>query len=176
VAPAHRGNPRRWQRAQAELSDRIARGETSDTGPTVTAAEWLEAHRADQAAEDAHRPITEADLADHELTDHDDQVHDPVAGGREDRPELANTRPADIRDTTNTDLADETGRIPTAEETRRAIRQAQAALAEIETRRALDAARASEEHRASQLNQWAADDHAAEQAHTADLAADLTHY
>jgi conjugative relaxase-like TrwC/TraI family protein len=160
------------QRAQAELSDRIARGIATDPGSTVTAAEWLDAHRADQAAEDEHRPITEHDLADqHGATD--EAVQRDVAELAAS--ELAEARPVDVRDTTAAEIADETGRIPTAAQTRDAVLHAQAALAEIEARRALDAARAADEHRAHQLNQWAADDQIAEHALAAEQSAEHTY-
>ena len=119
----------------------------------MTAEEWLAAHRAEQAEADQHRRISdEHDLA--HLADQRTTTSPP------------STRPADAAETARArhpgapakHVADEPSRIPAADESEAAVRRAQAALAEIEQRRALDEQRAAEERRADQLNQWAADD------------------
>lgn len=76
----------------------------------------------------------------------------------------------DARDVPVDDVTDEPGRVPAADESRAAVVRSQAALAEIEQRRALDERRVVEERRASQLNRWATDD-AATAAERADAAA-----
>jgi hypothetical protein len=109
----------------------------------------LAAHRADQAAEDAHREITEADVLDDE--------HDAA-----DVAPAAETAVPDMQDTsTASEHADpEPGRVLTADETAEAVRRAQEALAEIAARRAGDEQREAEEEAArhDQLARWSADD------------------
>ena len=127
-------------RARAELA---ARGVpiAAEADDAVTAAEWLAAHRAEQAESDRHRPIT----ADYDLAD-------------AATPPAIQTGPADIREQTREEFVDEEGLVPDAAQSRAAVRRAQAALAEIEQRRGLDERRVAEERRAQQLIRWAADD------------------
>lgn len=120
----------------------------------------LAAHRADQALEDVDRPIA----AEHDIADGADQ---PVTGAGLDALETALP---DARDIPAEHVVDEPGRVPRADESRAAVVRAQAALAEIEQRRALDDRRVEEERRAAQLNRWAAEDAAATTAERADVA------
>ena len=72
-------------RAGAELR---ARGvDPDDTSDRVTAAEWLDAHRATQAQEDADREIREDYEVHDEHTDEhtDEHVDDRAAGPPDDR-------------------------------------------------------------------------------------------
>jgi hypothetical protein len=148
-----------------------ARGvDLDDPTEQVTAEDWLAAHRADQADEDAHREIRdEADLTDTER-DRTPARHLPPVG------ETVETAVADIRDTATADSAEARGpvernRVPTVDDTAAAIARAQAALAEITTRQADDARREAEEQtRREQLTYWARED---EQTRDAELAAAL---
>ena len=82
----------------------------------------------------------------------------------------------DVPDIRETAVADETEhadpaeqhRVPDVEETAAAVTRGQEALAEIEARRQVDAAREAEEQwqtvRREELTRWAEDDRAAEQA------------
>ena len=141
-----------------------------DPAEQVTAEEWLEAHHAEQQAEDPHREVRdEAELTDPELTDTeraDITEHTPATTANEtsaaadevmtqaavrlpavDRPDpVIETNVADIRDTAEPDSTERADpaqrhRVPTADETAAAVARAQAALAEIEARRAADAER-----------------------------------
>ncbi|MQA12836.1 MAG: relaxase domain-containing protein [Pseudonocardiaceae bacterium] len=172
-------------RATAELTARgIDRDEPDDT---VTAEEWLAAHRAADAAEDPHREITsEAELADtdqHRGTDAttvaepvpappDVEQAEPAAERNTHDSELpatspAETKVADVRDA----AADEPARgnedavhVPSADETADSVQRAQRALAEIRTRTAAEEREAAE-HRAEQLARWHAQDQTAEHQH-----------
>ena len=139
------------QRATAELVSRRAPiGAEADDA--VTAAEWLAAHRADQAASDTWRDIT----AEHDFADVAESRSAAVraAGGSSD----VETAPADIRDAAIEAVVDEPGRVPDARESRAAVRRAQAALTEIRQRRDLDRRHAEEEGRTAQLHWWSVDD------------------
>ena len=117
----------------------------------VTAAEWLAAHRAEQADADQHRPIA----AEHDLADAVEQRDADVAAGTTDElASAADTALLDVRDAVAEPIADESGRIPDADESQAAVRRAQAALAEIRQRQALDKRHAAEECRARQLDSW----------------------
>jgi len=136
-----------------------ARGvDPDDPAEQVTAAEWLAAHRAEQAAKDAHREIDEA------------AVFDPVAEAERaaalaaaEGPQLETAVP-DVRDMSRPDVtehadAQERRRVPTFNETAEAVARAQAALAEIAARREADAAREAEETaRRDELTRWAEQD------------------
>ena len=141
------------ERAEAELAKRgIPVG--AEAEDAVTAAEWLAEHEAEQVAADADRPVT----AEHDLRDVVDQRNADVAVVSQDPAPAVETNTADIRDEPPSGLDDRPGRIPSADETRDAVRQAQTALAEIDQRRALDERRGDEERRTAQLARWAADD------------------
>jgi hypothetical protein len=151
-------------RAKAELARRgIA---LDDPAEQVTAEQWLAAQQADQTSVDADRAIlNEAEL--HDPTRESDQA----AFDRDNQDEhVLDTAVPDIRETSVRDATEDADaadrhRIPSADETAAAVARAQAALAEIEARRQWDEARAAEDAaRAEQLNQWAADDRAAEPA------------
>jgi conjugative relaxase-like TrwC/TraI family protein len=131
-------------RANAELAARgVPLG--AEAEDAMTAEDWLDAHRSEQAAEDAHRPVT----AEYELTgDREDALlsaeHEDIA--------------ADVRDSERLDFPEEPGRVPPADECRRAVQRAQLALAEIEQRRTVEQRRLAHEDRERQLNRWAAED------------------
>ena len=69
-------------RAQAELGRRGV--SMDDEGDRVTAEEWLAEHDRTMAAEDPHRPITEADIREDTETD---TREDTAEGGQVDRTE-----------------------------------------------------------------------------------------
>jgi hypothetical protein len=118
----------------------------------VTAEDWLHSHRSEQAADDAHRPVT----AEYELAgEREDAL---LSAEREDIPAV------DVRDSERLDLPEEPGRVPPADDCRRAVQRAQLALAEIEQRRTVEQRRLAHEDRERQLNRWAADDALAAQA------------
>lgn len=134
----------------------------------MTADEWLAAHRAEQAAEDAHREITnEAQLHD-PAHDADREALDGVA----DKHPLAETAVPDIRAVSTLDATERAAgadrkrprQVPSVDETTEAVARAQAALAEVAARRRADEARQVEdgELRRDQLTRWACDDQAAE--------------
>lgn len=129
----------------------------------MTAAGWLEAHHADQAAEDEVREISDAhDFYDAAQDDAASAAVPPtdVREGRADPSE--HTEPAQRR------------RVLTLDETAEAVARAQVALAEIAQRRQADAERvardAEEVARAEELARWAAQDQ------TDDVAADDVSY
>lgn len=110
-------------RARAELD---ARGvDVDEPQDRVTAAEWLEAHRAEQRVEDEHRPI------DVLTTDVEDDVEDHPAV-------LLETAVPDVRDTAERDPSEDTDAdrdaLPSAERTRAAVARAQAAMLELQAR------------------------------------------
>jgi hypothetical protein len=140
------------ERARAELAARGAPLD-ADAEDAVTAEEWLAAHRAEQAEADQHRDISD----EHDFAHLADQRTNDVASVAQPI-EAAETHVPDIRNIPAKHIADKPTRISTADESEAAVRGAQAALAEIEQRRALDEQRTAEERRADQLNQWAADD------------------
>ncbi len=137
------------ERSRAELH---ARGvDADDTTDHVTAAEWLAAHRTDQAAEDDVREIHD---------EHD--FYEPV---REDTTSAA-VPPTDVRDgrAHPSERAEpaQRRRVLTLDETSEAVARAQVALAEIAQRRQADAERvardAEEAGRAEELARWSARD------------------
>jgi hypothetical protein len=140
------------ERARAELAARGAPLD-ADADDAVTAEEWLTAHRAEQAEADQHRRISD----EHDLAHLADQRSNDVASVTQPA-DTAETHVPDIREALAKHIADEPSRIPAAYESEAAVRRAQAALAEIERRRALDEQRAADMRRAGQLNRWAADD------------------
>ena len=160
---AHTANTRAAeQRARNELAARSVDPDTDERD--TTAEQWLDAHRADQAAEDQHREITD----EHDLAD--------LAEAREADQRTAQPDPA--RDAAETDLADvresaaaepkreprtehDWTRVPTADEAADSITRAQRALAELEARTTKDQRRDAEEARQRQLARWHADDQAA---------------
>ncbi|SDH02707.1 conjugative relaxase domain-containing protein, TrwC/TraI family [Pseudonocardia oroxyli] len=111
-------------RARAELALRHA-----DTAPepTVTAEEWLAAHRAEQVEDERHREITE----EYELDHPSHEQHEPTPDIREQNRDL--------------DHAEDAVRVPTADETAAAVTRAQEALAEIEAREIYEAQYPAEE-------------------------------
>ncbi len=152
-------------RAQAELAARHADDEPT-AEEAVTAEEWLAAHQAATEAEDPHREITsEHDLADVQRQRTEDLATVPPELDAE-RDFLADTEHADVRKLAAEEPAaeaDESVRVPSADETAESVRRAQRALAEIAERTAADQAREVEEARAAQLARWHADDLAAEE-------------
>ena len=150
-------------RARDELGSRGINPDTDDRA--VTAEEWFDAHRADQAIEDQHRAITdEHDLAD--VAEQRDQAQ------REAQPEsrdAAETSLPDIREQAAAEpkrapRGDENDwtRVPTADQTADSITRAQRALNEIRQRDAEDRRREADQARTRQLNHWHHDDRNAE--------------
>ncbi|MDD7967789.1 MobF family relaxase [Actinomycetospora lemnae] len=147
------------ERAKAELAARHADDEPEER---TTAAEWLAAHRAAVADDEAHRDVTEDDVSDrpsdlhqHELVDvdrdeadHDGEDHE-VEPSEPDIREVAASEPSPV--------AEDHVRVPTADETSAAVEKANRALAEIRAREDADA-REEAEHRAEQLTHWQARD------------------
>ena len=140
-------------RARAELAARgVPVGAEADDA--VTPAEWLAAHAADQAEDDRRRPI----VAEHDLADVVEQrAADLAVVTATDEP-LAEVDVSDARDITAKAVGDDEGVIPTAAESETAVRRAQAALREIERRRAVEDRRVEIERRTAQLHRWARDD------------------
>lgn len=120
-------------RSGAELR---ARGiDPDDAGDRVTAEEWVEAHRAEQAEADQTRQIRE----DYDL----DDARRPVANA------AAAVEP-DIRDTATPDPTEraepaQRRRVRSVDETTEAVGRAQEALVAIESREQADAAREAED-------------------------------
>ncbi len=138
------------------------------TDEHVTAAEWLAAHRAEQAEADQHREIRD----EHDLLDTADLADEPSLVHK---PELETGVP-DIRETSRVDAKEsadsaDTRRVPLLDETSAAVERGQTALAEIEARTAWDTAQETaeaagskepdESARAADLNRYADDDRAA---------------
>jgi hypothetical protein len=119
----------------------------------VTAEEWLAAERAARAQDDAHRPITEHDVADHAAQDIDQaaQRAEYVADAaiEPDIREIAAREPAPVRE-------DEV-RVPSADEVAAALARATRSITEIRTRALLDE-QADAAERAEQLARWHTDD------------------
>jgi hypothetical protein len=152
------------ERARAELK---ARGIDPDCPEgRVTAEQWLEAHRVEQADTETHRSIhQEHEL--HESAPLDDSTyvaqHDEVA--------RAETAVLDLRDTSSVDETEtedpkQRHRIPDVDETAESVARAQESLAEIAARKAADAAcaeldeadrAAAEEARRQELASWSAE-------------------
>ena len=159
---AHTANTRAAeQRARDELAARGVNPDKHDEA--ITADQWLAAHRADQAIEDAHRPITdEHDLAEVvEVRAADQRAVEP-----EPSVDAAETAVADVREQAAGEpqraprAEDDWTRVPTARETADSIARARRALAELEARHAEEQHRAAEEARTEQLTRWHADDRA----------------
>lgn len=153
------------QCARDELATRGIDPDTDDRD--TTAEQWLDAHRADQAAEDQHREITdEHDLTDlAEARDADQRAAEPVPSR-----DAADTAFGDIREQTAAEAKrepraeDDWTRVPTADETADSITRAQRALTELDARHAHDQRHEADEHRERQLARWHADDQAARRA------------
>ncbi len=132
-----------------------------DPDDRTTVAEWLAAQRADQAAEDRHREITdEAQLYD--------PARDAGVAAATDEPMLETAVP-DVRDVSTPDTAEhadpQRGRVPSTDETAAAVTRAQIALAEIAARREADALREAEhDERGETLTRWSDQDRTAEAA------------
>ncbi|WP_434092920.1 hypothetical protein [Pseudonocardia alni] len=139
-------------RVQAELSkaELSARDADDDPDQQVTAAEWKIAHDAAMAGEDAHREITEADLAvDDDLDDPRPVRGDAAAGtGWDDVREQVEREPRPGRE----DIV----RVPDAAETTDHLDHAGRILDEIRYRDTGD-----DLARAEELNRWHTDDQAA---------------
>jgi hypothetical protein len=147
-------------RAQAELAARHTDADTD--GPPVTAQEWLDAHRAADAAEDPYRQITEADL------DHGAHAVERDESRSTDLDAAPVDALRDLRDVAAAEppqVDEDAVRVPTADETADAIERAQRAIAEISAREANDL-REAEQHRAHELTRW----HQADEAVLADEA------
>ncbi|MGM0724463.1 MAG: MobF family relaxase, partial [Actinomycetota bacterium] len=144
-------------RLQAELSkaELASRDAADDPAEHVTAEEWMTAHLVDQAEDEQHREITEADLAD----DLDPAEHDDAA-----------THEADVHDDAapRSGASEDVVRVPTADEAADSVAQAGRVLDEIAYRDALDEQDGEQHDRHQQLTQWHYDDQTAEQANAHD--------
>ncbi|GAA5026116.1 MobF family relaxase [Actinopolymorpha pittospori] len=148
------------ERARAELAGRGV--DPDQLEDRTTPEEWLAAHAQADQEEDAHRPITEADLAD---------VDDRHTGGDlstfADEPHLA---PDDIRTQVAEESApaqtntDDWTTVPTPDQTADTIARAQRALRKIQQRHELEERHAQEEARTAELSRWRVDDQAEEHA------------
>ncbi len=162
-------------RARAGLEVRGVDPESPDD--RVTAEEWLATERAEQAESDPHREVrADADLHD---PDHDEDVHTCASAPVHDEPGVLETAVPDIREISEPDESEhvdpvERQRVPRVDETARMVERAESALAEIGAREVHDteaeahaATQEPEESaRAVELNRWAEDDLATEQART----------
>jgi len=156
------------ERAKAELGGR----HVDDTEPEqqVTAQEWLAAHHADQRAEDPHRAITETDL-DHQTDQHVDDdtvdaapVHTEQPDDTATQREPVETPGPDVREVAAAEpppVEEDVVRVPSADETARAIEDANRALIEMQARESADDI-AEQEHRAAELTRWHTDDQTAD--------------
>ncbi|MDD7941681.1 MobF family relaxase [Actinomycetospora lutea] len=162
------------ERAKAELAARHADDEPEQR---TTAAEWLAAHRAAIADDEAHRDVTEDDVTDrpHDLDEQTPEEKQPddeqakaepaeaetaedVHADDEQAEEPTEVEPAgpDIREVVSSEprpVAEDHVRVPTADETSAAVGKANRALAEIRARDEADA-KAEADQRAEQLAQW----------------------
>jgi hypothetical protein len=141
-------------RAGAELRARGIDPEAPDD--RVTADEWIESHRVEQADADQHREITE----DYELDDHDRAVDGAPVNLDE---QLTETDVADIREVSTPGPGERAAPVrrdgfPTLDETAENVARAQLALHEIENRRQYE--HTAETVRADELTRWDANDHA----------------
>jgi hypothetical protein len=144
------------ERADAELNNRPA----TDPEPRVTAEEWLQIHEQAMAEEDPHRDITETDLTDPAAARdrHDEDGRAVAAGPEQDVRERAAREPLTVDEDEISEYS--------VDETQNAVDAARRAVAELERRRVIDAAREAEEReRAERLNRWHIDDQAAELDH-----------
>jgi len=119
--------------------------------PQITAEEWLAAERAARDADDGHRPITEADLADN--GDRGPVVDEPAE-------HVIGTAEPDVREVAAREAApvrEDDVRVPSADEVATALARADRAITEISARSVLDA-RADAAERADQLTRWHTDD------------------
>jgi len=161
----------RWYADTAATRDAAARArgaleargvDPDDPAEQVTAGQWLAAHRADQAAEDAHRDIDDVAVYDSAA-----EADHAAALAAAEGPRLE-TAVADVREVSRPDATEhadpqERRRVPTVDETAEAVARAQAALAEIAARREADAAReADEATRRDELTRWAEQDQGVE--------------
>ncbi|MEU8495012.1 MobF family relaxase [Pseudonocardia alni] len=139
-------------RVQAELSkaELSARDADDDPDQQVTAAEWKAAHDAAMAEEDAHREITETDLAEDDHLDDTRPIQDDAAAG---------TGWDDVREQVERDPRpghEDVVRVPDAAETTGHLDHAGRILDEIRYRDTGD-----DLARAEELNRWHTDDQAA---------------
>jgi len=151
------------ERARVELK---ARGvDPDDPDDRVTAAEWLEAHRAEQHAEDPHREVRD----EHEFADDQQAATEAAAESHTIPGPTLETAVLDVRDTSVADATEaqdpaQLRRVPSADETAAAVARAQAALAEIAARQEADAAReahhVAEGARQEELARWTEQDRA----------------
>ncbi|MEJ7744426.1 MAG: hypothetical protein WKF73_18920 [Nocardioidaceae bacterium] len=161
------------ERAKAELGAR----HVDDTEPEqqVTAEEWLAAHHAEQRVEDPHRVITETDVDDQR----DDQVDDDMPAlddadndapsteqedaraAERDRVEVPEPDVREVAAAEPAPVEEDVVRVPSADETARAIEDANRALIEMQAREAADV-HAEEQHRAAELTRWHTDDQTAD--------------
>jgi hypothetical protein len=146
---------------------------------SVTAEEWLDAHRAEQADSEPHRAITDADL-DTRYADRDtdlgaqDQAtvarHEAGAGSEaaaeaelaEHAEVVAETEVPDVREVAGIELpvednVEDWDRVPDVDETAGALDRARVARGELDQREAWQAQREAED-RTAQLAYWHAEE------------------
>ena len=152
-------------RARDELGSRGINPDTDERA--VTAEEWFDAHRADQAVEDQHRAITD----EHDLTDVAEQRDQAQREAQPESRDAAETRLPDIREQAAAEPKraprgddNDWTRVPTADQTADSITRAQRALNEIRQRDADDRRREADQARTRQLDHWHHDDRNAERA------------
>lgn len=132
------------ERSKAELGRRGV--DLADTSGRTTAAEWLAAHRAEQAVDEQQRAVYDTDVAEDEQV----EVHQRAA----------ETNVADIRDVAVIDpheAVDATPRrqVPDADATAASVVRAREALLEVHAREQADRVREDEEA-AERAQQWLA--------------------
>ncbi|MGH3573931.1 MAG: hypothetical protein ACRDUW_19285, partial [Pseudonocardiaceae bacterium] len=134
-------------KAEAARDELAARGVDLANPPDLTTtAEWVEAHRAEQAAAEAAAvEVAEDDVADPELEQARLELDTtPVEVGPVTETGLAETAVTDIRETSTPDVheydPEQRRRVPPMADTREKVERAQGAVAEMEARTRLDAA------------------------------------
>lgn len=147
------------QRARLELSRRGV--DVANPPDPTLAREWLDAHRAEVAVEDAHREVTdETDFADVER-----ERAATVMVFADRIPTSAETAVPDVRDTAageprRVEVEPDWMRVPDVSEVADDVARAQRALAELEQHRATLDQRALEDERDREVTTWDEDDSA----------------
>jgi hypothetical protein len=135
-------------RAEAELGVRGIR--VGDPAEQTTAAEWMAAHHAEQAAEDPYREVhDDTDLTDNDLREQAGTDHTPVP--------LLETTVADHNQTATTAPASPR-RGAVVDDSAASVARARSLLADIHAREQYDQTREAEEQ-----TRWAEPDHDTEQ-------------
>ncbi|MGH3847033.1 MAG: hypothetical protein ACRDS0_37280, partial [Pseudonocardiaceae bacterium] len=134
-------------KAEAARDELAARGvDLANPPDRTTAQQWVEAHRAEQAAaEAAVVEVADEEVADPELEQGRAELDsEPVAVRPVTETGLAETAVTDIRETSTPDVheydPEQRRRVPPMADTREKVERAQGAVAEMEARTRLDAA------------------------------------